>query len=287
MGKDNKQSNKYWSKSDAYKWSRWGHEGQQGSGLLILCQVAGDGLSEALTEGRKVGRWKVQRKQEGSYFCTEGGRAERQWGGRKEEWDGCPEQTVGGRPPGALCPRGVHRYWKGPWGLHWQLLPWRRWHLPGHSGLLSPRPLKGKTQVSSLLASQGHLNSLGKADWGGGKWWPFGYVEFEFPKGGPRGMVYVGICSSGKTWKWIRVMCSLVTVSCGEVRGHQRRKERRRGLTSAQGNYRHFRQGKNKQACKKSEEESWGAGETWHHRSQKRRDSSRRQGWGLLWPSSG
>ena len=52
----------------------------------------------------------MQRKQEGSYFCTEGGRAERQWGGRKEEWDGCPEQTVGGRPPGALCPRGVHRY---------------------------------------------------------------------------------------------------------------------------------------------------------------------------------
>lgn len=64
MGKDNKQSNKYWSKSDVYKrcaqnWSRQGHEGQQGSGLLILCQVAGDGLSEAfcisgeLKEGRE------------------------------------------------------------------------------------------------------------------------------------------------------------------------------------------------------------------------------------------
>ena len=68
MGKDNKQSNKYWSKSDAYKrcaqkWSRWGHEGQQGSGLLILCQVAGDGLSEAfcISGELKEGRWGDER----------------------------------------------------------------------------------------------------------------------------------------------------------------------------------------------------------------------------------
>ena len=80
-------------------------------------------------------------------------------------------------------------------------------------------------------------------------------------------------------------MRSLVTVICGEVRGHQRKKERRRGLTSARGNWRRFRQGRNEQACKKSEEESWRAGETCHHRSQRRRDSSRRQRWGLLWSS--
>ena len=212
----NKRSNKYWSKSDAYKrcaqkWSKRGQEGQQewaadfmpsGWGRTFwrfLCQRRTEGRrwGDERPRGNRTARISAQR--EGGQKAAEGqtGRVGRM------PWAGLGRTASGSTAAQAACPDTGRR----PWGLRRQLIRWWRWHLRGRSGLQSPRPFKGKTQGSSLLASKGHLNSLGKADWGGGKWWQFGYVEFEFPRGGPRGMVYVAIRSSGKTWKWTKESC--------------------------------------------------------------------------------
>ena len=87
------------------------NEGRRGSrsGLLILCQVAGEGLSEGFCVSGELkeegGEMKGPEETGRLAFLHRGREGRKQQRGRQEGWGGCPEQVSGGRPPGAQLPR--------------------------------------------------------------------------------------------------------------------------------------------------------------------------------------
>ena len=149
----NKWSNKYWSKSDAYKrcaqkWSKRGQEGPQ--------EWAADFMPSGW--GRSFWRFLCQRRTEGRRWGDERPRgnstarisAQREGGQKAAEGQtgrvgqmpraGRGRMASGSTAAQAACTDTGRR----PWGLRRQLLRWRRWHLRGRSGSRALGRSKGR-----------------------------------------------------------------------------------------------------------------------------------------------
>lgn len=101
--------------SDVHKMKQTRARGAAGSGLLILCQVAGDGLSEAFciqwrTEGRKGGEMKGPEETRRLVFPHRGGRAERQRGWQKGRVGADALSRLREDGLQEFCVQGRHRY---------------------------------------------------------------------------------------------------------------------------------------------------------------------------------